>query len=75
VVGTGGDNLENLPPLSVIGADINGIKVADSVTYSGFGYMVWDRTGSGTWSGTLFDANGRPINRCRLANRNLTCRN
>jgi hypothetical protein len=75
VVGTGGDNLENLPPLSVIGADINGVKVADSVTYSGFGYMVWDRAGSGAWSGTLFDVNGRPINRCRLANRTLSCRN
>jgi hypothetical protein len=74
VVGTGGDNLQALPPLSVIGADINGIKVTDSVTYSGFGYMVWDRAGT-AWSGTLFDVNGRPINRCRLANRTLSCRN
>ena len=74
VVGTGGDNLQALPPLSVIGADINGVKVADSVTYSGFGYMVLDRAGS-AWSGTLFDVNGRPINRCRLANRSLSCRN
>jgi len=74
VVGTGGDNLQALPPLSVIGADINGAKVIDSVTYSGFGYMVLDRAGS-AWSGTLFDVNGRPINRCRLANRSLSCRN
>ena len=74
VVGTGGDNLQALPPLSVIGADINGAKVVDSVTYSGFGYMVLDRAGS-AWSGTLFDLNGRPINRCRLANRSLSCRN
>ena len=74
VVGTGGDNLQALPPLSVIGADINGVKVADSVTYSGFGYMVLDRAGS-AWSGTLFDVNGRPINRCRLVNRSLSCRN
>jgi hypothetical protein len=74
VVGTGGDNLQALPPLSVIGADINGAKVIDSVTYSGFGYMVLDRTGN-AWSGTLFDLNGRPINRCRLANRSLSCRN
>jgi hypothetical protein len=74
VVGTGGDNLEALPPLSVIGADINGAKVVDSVTYSGFGYMVWDRAGT-AWSGTLFDVNGRPINRCRLASRTLSCRN
>ncbi len=73
VVGTGGDNLQALPPLSVIGADINGLKVADSVTYSGFGYMVWDRSGN-AWSGTLFDVNGRAINRCRLANRTLSCR-
>jgi hypothetical protein len=72
VVGTGGDNLQALPPMSVIGADINGARVVDSVTYSGFGYMVWDRTG-GAWSGTLFDVNGRPINRCRLVNRTLGC--
>jgi hypothetical protein len=73
VVGTGGDNLQALPPLSVIGADINGMKVADSATYSGFGYMVWDRAGS-AWSGTLFDVNGKPINHCRLVNRSLSCR-
>jgi hypothetical protein len=73
VVGTGGDNLQTMPTLSMIGADINGAKVSDSVTYSGFGYMVWDRSGN-AWSGTLFDVNGRPINHCRLANRTLTCR-
>jgi hypothetical protein len=73
VVGTGGDNLEKMAPMSMVGADINGAKVADSVTYAGFGYMVWDRSGN-TWSGTLFDVNGRPINHCRLANRALSCR-
>jgi hypothetical protein len=73
VVGTGGDNLQALPPFSVVGADINGAQVTDSVTYSGFGYMVWDRSGN-AWSGTLFDVNGRPINHCRLANRTLSCR-
>src|SRR5450631_253349 len=73
VVGTGGDNLQARPPLSVIGAEINGMKVADSATYSGFGYMVWDRAGS-AWSGTLFDVNGKPINHCRLVNRSLSCR-
>jgi hypothetical protein len=30
----------------VVGADINGHKVVDSATYSGFGYMVWDRLDS-----------------------------
>jgi hypothetical protein len=72
VVGTGGDNLSVVPPVSMVGADINGLKVVNSVTYSGFAYMVWDRLGAG-WTGTLFDVDGRPINRCRLFDRSLTC--
>ena len=72
VVGTGGDVLEALPPMSVMGADINGRKVVNSVTYSGFAYMVWDRAGN-LWTGTLFDANGKPLNHCRLFDRSLTC--
>jgi hypothetical protein len=72
VVGTGGDHLSPVPPMSVVGADINGRKVAASVTYAGFAYMVWDRIGS-LWSGTLFGADGKPIDHCRLADRALTC--
>ena len=72
VVGTGGDNLVEAPPLSVIGADINGRKVVNSVTSSGFAYMVWDRAGS-LWIGTLFDVDGKPLNHCRLLDRSLTC--
>jgi hypothetical protein len=72
VVGTGGDNLSVVPPVSMVGADINGLKVVNSVTYSGFAYMVWDRLGA-LWTGTLFDVEGRPINRCRLLDRSLTC--
>jgi Calcineurin-like phosphoesterase len=72
VVGTGGDNLSIVPPLSVVGADINGRKVASSVTYSGFAYMVWDRAGN-LWTGTLFDVDGKPLNHCRLLDRSLTC--
>ena len=72
VVGTGGDKLSILPPVSMIGADVNGLKVVNSVTYSGFAYMVWDRLGA-LWVGTLFDAGGRPINHCRLLDRSLTC--
>jgi hypothetical protein len=73
VAGGGGDRLDPIPPQDVIDRDINGAKVADAVTYGGFGYIVWDRAGS-AWSGTLFDVNGRPINHCRLANRALSCR-
>jgi hypothetical protein len=72
VVGTGGDNLVEVPPLSVIGADINGRKVANSVTYSGFAYMVWDRS-ENPWIGTLFDVDGRALSHCRLVERSLSC--
>jgi Calcineurin-like phosphoesterase len=72
VVGTGGDNLAPVPPVSVVGADINGHKVVNSVTYAGFAYMVWDRTGD-FWTGTLFDADGKALNRCRLLDSSLTC--
>jgi predicted phosphodiesterase len=72
VVGTGGDKLSVVPPVSMIGADINGLKVVNSVTYSGFAYMVWDRLGA-VWTGTLFDDGGRPISHCRLFDRALTC--
>src|SRR5262249_3959827 len=71
VVGTGGDNLAAAPPVSVVGADINGRKVVNSVTYSGFAYMIWDRAGN-LWTGTLFDSNGKAIDHCRLLDRSLT---
>jgi hypothetical protein len=73
VVGTGGDNLDKMPPLTLMGADINGRKVVNSATYSGFGYMVWDRVDDDLWAGTLFDVGGKPFNRCRLADRLLSC--
>ena len=74
VVGTGGDNLEGMPKAAVVGADINGLKALAAVTYSGFAYMVWDRAGSNNvWNGTLFDVDGKPLNRCRLADRSLSC--
>jgi len=73
VVGTGGDNLEDMPTAPVAGADINGLKALEAVTYSGFAYMVWDRVGGDAWSGTLFDIDGKPLNRCRLAGRSLHC--
>ena len=61
VVGTGGDNLEGMPAQTVTGADINGRKVLNAVTWSGFGFMVWDRLGPAMWSGTLFDVDGKPL--------------
>ena len=73
VVGIGGDNLESMPTASVTGADINGLKAVNATTYSRFGYTVWDRLDGNNWSGTLFDIDAKPIARCRLAERTLTC--
>jgi predicted phosphodiesterase len=73
VVGTGGDSLEGVPRQPVVGAEINGRIADQAVTYSGFAYMVWDRVDATTWTGTLFDVNGKPIDRCRLADRLLNC--
>jgi hypothetical protein len=73
VVGTGGDNLEDMPSAPVTGADLNGRKVVNATTYSGFGYMVWDRVGADSWTGTLFDVSGKALDHCRLADRLLSC--
>jgi hypothetical protein len=72
VVGTGGDNLEPLPAMSLVGSRINGKIVKRTAAYSGFAYMVWDRIGT-SWLGTLFDVSGKPLNHCRLIGRSLTC--
>jgi hypothetical protein len=73
IAGTGGDNLEPMVPKPVTGAEINGAKVMHGTTRSAFGYMVWDRADSGRWDGTVFDDHGKPVERCTLAGRALTC--
>lgn len=73
VVGTGGDDPEVLPPKTLVGADVNGAKVVNAASRTGFGYMVWDRIDKTTWNGTLFDVAGTPIEHCRLADRTLSC--
>lgn len=72
VVGTGGDNLSPIPPMSVTGSEINGKTVSSASAYSGFAYMVWDRSGTG-WTGTLFGSDGAAIDKCRLNGRSLLC--
>ena len=73
VVGTGGDDAEVMPPETLVGADINGAKVVNAASHAGFGYMVWDRLDKTSWTGTLFDVAGKPIEHCRLADRLLSC--
>lgn len=72
VVGTGGDNLSPIPPMSVAGSQINGKTVAAASAYSGFAYMVWDRSGT-EWTGTLFGFDGAAIDKCLLNGRSLLC--
>jgi hypothetical protein len=72
VVGTGGDALATMAPMSMVGADINGLTVANSVTRLGFGYMIWEREAA-QWAGTLYDVDGNALDHCRLDGRWLKC--
>ena len=72
VVGTGGDALATMEPMSAIGASINGLPVVRSETRLGFGFMIWERDG-GRWNGTLYGVDGQALDRCQLMDRSLTC--
>jgi predicted phosphodiesterase len=72
VVGTGGNKLVPIPREPIVGKDVNGATVVEASARFGFGYMVWDRTGT-RWEGTLFDDKGRPVEHCRLDGRRLSC--
>ena len=73
VVGMGGDNLEPMPAASLVGATLNGNRVVSSSTYSGYGYMIWDKQPGGVWAGTLYDTAGEKLGACRLEGRSLSC--
>jgi predicted phosphodiesterase len=74
VVGTGGDNLEDIPPQQTTGIDVHdhGWKITKGLTFTRFGYMVWDSDGA-AWKGTVFDEDGRPLAHCTLLKRELDC--
>jgi hypothetical protein len=72
VVGTGGDSLDPVPPQSLLGAMVNGSRVVSAATYSGFGYMLWERQDA-IWSGVLYDSEAKPLGHCRLDGRSLAC--
>jgi hypothetical protein len=56
----------------MIGTEINGKTVMNSITRLGFGYMIWERTGT-DWVGTLYDVDAKPIDHCKLTGRSLAC--
>jgi hypothetical protein len=72
VVGTGGDNLSPIPPMSLAGSQINHKTVSSASAYSGFAYMVWDRAGN-DWNGTLYGFDGSALDNCKLTARSLIC--
>jgi predicted phosphodiesterase len=72
IVGTGGDELVRMEPMSMVGTQINGKTVTNSLTRLGFGYMIWERAGT-DWAGTLYDVEAKPIDHCKLTGRSLGC--
>jgi hypothetical protein len=70
VVGDSGTKLASEPHVPT---DVGGVPVTSGVVLSHFGYMVWDREGV-NWNGRLFDEKGMPKVRCKLAERELSCK-
>ena len=70
VVGTGGVKLAKKPnkPDNISGAPVNKALILKE-----FGYIVWDREGT-NWSGELFSEDGAQIARCKLVDRDLSCK-
>jgi hypothetical protein len=72
VIGTGGDNLEDIPPQRSRGVDVNHARVNRGLVFSRFGYMVWNKDGN-AWNGAFYDDDGRALAQCTLKLRTLTC--
>ena len=70
VVGDSGTKLAREPHVP---NNVSGAAVTSGVVLSHFGYMVWDREGT-NWNGQLFDERGSPRVRCKLIERDLSCK-
>ena len=70
VVGDSGTKLAREPHVP---NNVSGAPVTSGVVFSHFGYMVWDREGT-NWNGQLFDERGSPRVRCKLIERDLSCK-
>jgi len=73
VVGTGGDVGEKFDPakLHANTVNIDGME-ASNLTFRQYGYFVMERGPTG-WTGLFKDIDGKPVARCTLAGRKLTC--
>ncbi|MGC1302872.1 MAG: metallophosphoesterase, partial [Caulobacteraceae bacterium] len=76
VVGTGGDVGEpaDSPRITRDEVVLDGMAAA-RLEFDRFGYLVLDRQGDGAddWAGVFYDAEDRPVVRCRLFQRSLRC--
>ena len=76
VVGTGGDvgAPADSPKITQAVTELDGLPVS-RLEFDRFGYLVLDRTGRGAddWAGIFYDAQDRPVVRCRLMQRSLRC--
>lgn len=73
VVGTGGDIGETFDPakLQATQVYIDGLE-ADTLTFQQYGYFLLERGPSG-WTGMFKDLDGKPVARCTLEGRRLSC--
>ncbi len=84
IVGTGGDIGEpaDTPRIQAEQVSIDGAS-AEWLSFDRFGYFVFDRVDeparregsiwASDWIGVFYDANDRPVVRCRLSGRSLRC--
>jgi predicted phosphodiesterase len=73
VVGTGGDNLVDLPPQQSTGVLVNGVKIASGLIFARFGYTLWEKADA-AWNAKVFDDDNRLLATCTLVARALTCK-
>lgn len=74
IVGTGGDNLQDLGHVPIAGAELDGMTVRDGIALERFAYLVLDRNPAGGWDGALYAPDDTILARCRVAGRSLACR-
>jgi hypothetical protein len=71
VAGIGGDNLEPLEAGCNVEGGSETVRVK-GLAIRQFGYAVWDREDK-DWRGSLFNADGKIMTRCRLQGGSLSC--
>lgn len=75
VVGVGGDTKLRLANQPLVGAEIDGMKIAKGFALERFGFFVFERDGE-KWNGTLFaDDDTTVLAQCTLTGRDLDCHN